>query len=60
MELAISKGMDEVEDGKVEVIGPDLHGIQPPGQLPMAIVAEVTGRKCRRTSSRSSSDRSTI
>ncbi len=37
--------MDEVEDGKVEVIGPDLDKIQPPGQLPLAIVAEVAGRQ---------------
>src|SRR5512136_1824695 len=37
--------MDEVEDGKVEVIGPDLDKIKPPGQLPLAIVAEVAGRK---------------
>ena len=39
------KRMDEVEDGKVEVIGPDVDGIQPPGQLPIAIRVEVTGRK---------------
>ena len=37
--------MDEVEDGKVEVIGPDLDKIQPPGQLPLAVVAEVAGRQ---------------
>jgi acetyl-CoA synthase len=45
VELVVSKRMDEVEDGKVEVIGPDVDGIQPPGQLPMAIRVEVTGRK---------------
>ena len=45
VELVISKRMDEVEDGKVEVIGPDVEGVQPPGQLPMAIRVEVTGRK---------------
>ena len=45
VELVISKRMDEVEDGKVEVIGPDVDGIQPPGQLPIAIRVEVTGRK---------------
>jgi acetyl-CoA synthase len=45
VELVISKRMDEVEDGKVEVIGPDVDGIQPPGQLPIAIRVEVAGRK---------------
>ena len=45
MEWVTSKNMDEVEDGKVEVIGPDLDKIQPPGQLPLAIVAEVAGRQ---------------
>ena len=45
VELVISKRMDEVEDGKVEVIGPELDGVQPPGQLPLAIRVEVTGRK---------------
>jgi acetyl-CoA synthase len=45
VELVVSKRMDEVEDGKVEVIGPDVDGVQPPGQLPIAIRVEVTGRK---------------
>ena len=45
VEWVTSKNMDEVEDGKVEVIGPDLDKIQPPGQLPLAIVAEVAGRQ---------------
>src|SRR5512136_2022783 len=37
--------MDAVEDGKVEVIGPDLDQTKPPGQLPLAVVAEVAGRQ---------------
>ena len=45
VELVISKRMDEVEDGKIEVIGPDVDQIQPPGQLPLAIRVEVAGRK---------------
>jgi acetyl-CoA synthase len=36
--------MDEVEDGRVEVVGPDVADVQPPGQLPIAIVGEVAGR----------------
>jgi acetyl-CoA synthase len=45
VELVVSKNMDEVEDAKVEVIGPDVDSIQPPAKLPMAIVVEVAGRK---------------
>src|SRR5512137_2708714 len=37
--------MDEVEDGNVELIGPDVEEMKPPGQLPLAIVAEVAGRQ---------------
>ena len=44
-ELVTTKDMNEVEDGKVEVIGPDIKDVTPPGQLPLAIVAEVAGRK---------------
>jgi len=44
-EWTTSKSMDEVEDGKVEVIGPDLDEIGEGGQFDMAIVAEVAGRE---------------
>ena len=44
-EWTTSKDMDEVEDGKVEVIGPDLDEIGEGGQFDMAIVAEVAGRQ---------------
>jgi acetyl-CoA synthase len=37
--------MDQVEDGKVEVIGPELTDVQPPGMLPLAIKCEVAGRE---------------
>jgi acetyl-CoA synthase len=37
--------MDQVEDGSVEVIGPELTDIQPPGILPLAIKCEVAGRE---------------
>jgi acetyl-CoA synthase len=37
--------MDEVEDGRVELTGPDLERIDPPGHLPIAILVEVAGRK---------------
>jgi len=47
VELVTSKRMDEVEDGKVEVIGldlPDLPQDKIPMRLPLAVVVEVAGR----------------
>jgi len=44
-EWATTKGMNEVEDGKVEIIGPDIKDVQPPAKLPLAIVVEVAGRQ---------------
>jgi len=37
--------IDEVEDGNVEVIGPDIDSVEVGGKLPLGIVIEVTGRK---------------
>jgi acetyl-CoA synthase len=45
VEWVTSKKMDEVEDGKVEVIGPELADIEPGSKLPMAIAVEVAGRE---------------
>jgi acetyl-CoA synthase len=36
---------EDVEDGKVEVIGPDVGDIEEGGKLPLGIVIEGTGRK---------------
>jgi acetyl-CoA synthase len=47
LEWATSKRMDEVEDGKIEVIGPDISDVPSETQLPMAIVVEVAGRQMR-------------
>ncbi len=44
VEWVSSKRMDEVEDGHVEVIGPELTDIKPGSRLPMAITVEVAGR----------------
>ena len=44
-EWTTSKSMDEVEDGKVEVIGPDLDEIAEGSQFDMTLVAEVAGRE---------------
>jgi len=45
VEWVTTKEMDEVEDGRVELIGPDITDVQPPGQLPIAVVGEVAGRE---------------
>ena len=44
VEWVTSKRMDEVEDGKIEVIGPGITDVQAGAQLPMAIAVEVAGR----------------
>jgi len=45
VEWVTSKDMDEVEDGKVEVIGPELSDVEPGSRLPVAIAVEVAGRE---------------
>ncbi|GHV57145.1 acetyl-CoA decarbonylase [Deltaproteobacteria bacterium] len=45
VEWVTSLPMDQVEDGKVEVIGPTLDSIKPGGSLSLAIKVEVAGRK---------------
>jgi acetyl-CoA synthase len=37
--------MDQVEDGKVEVSGPEITDVEPPAMLPLAIKCEVAGRE---------------
>ena len=44
VEWVTSKRMDEVEDGKIEVIGPELTDVQAGSKLPLAIAVEVAGR----------------
>ncbi len=49
VEVLISKPLDEVEDGKIEVFGPEINEVEklglegPPYRLPFAIVVEVAG-----------------
>lgn len=45
VELTRMKEMDEVEDGKVELFGPDLKDIEPGTRMPLGILVEVAGRK---------------
>jgi len=39
------RDISEVEDGNVEVIGPDVDSLKPGGQLPLGIIIEIAGRK---------------
>jgi acetyl-CoA synthase len=43
-EFLTSKGLGEVEDGRIEIIGPEIDDIKEGAQLPLAIWAEVAGR----------------
>jgi len=45
VEWVTSKRMDEVEDGKIEVIGPEITDVPPGSKLPLAIAVEVAGRE---------------
>ncbi len=44
VEWTTSKSMEEIEDGKIEVFGPDLDELGVGAKFGMAIVAEVAGR----------------
>ncbi|WP_297058727.1 acetyl-CoA decarbonylase/synthase complex subunit alpha/beta [Thermosulfurimonas sp.] len=49
VELLLSRPLEEVEDGKIEVIGPEINEVEklglqgPPYRLPFAVVVEVAG-----------------
>jgi len=45
VEWVTSKRMEEVEDGRVEVIGPDVTDVDAGSRLPLAICVEVSGRE---------------
>ncbi len=45
VEVLISKDMDEVEDGKVIVEGPEMDEVEEGAKLPLAILVEVAGRQ---------------
>ena len=45
VELLVSKELNEVEDGKVIVQGPDIQDIKEGENLPLAILVEVAGRE---------------
>jgi len=43
-ELLRGRPMDEVEDGKIELIGPDIDEVEEGGALPLGVIVEVAGR----------------
>ncbi len=45
VEVLVSKEMDEVEDGKVIVEGPEMDEVEGGAKLPLAILVEVAGRQ---------------
>jgi len=44
-EYLAMRPMDEVEDGKIEVIGPDFENVEVGGAMDLGILVEVAGRK---------------
>jgi len=44
-ELARSVGPDEIEDGKIEVIGPNIDDLEEGARLPLGIMVDIYGRK---------------
>jgi len=45
VELVEMADMNEIEDGKIEVVGQDLKDLEPPAKIPLAITVKVAGRK---------------
>jgi acetyl-CoA synthase len=45
VEWVTTKDMEEVEDGKIELFGPEITDVEPGSRLPLAIVVEFAGRK---------------
>lgn len=43
-ELVKAKGLDEVEDEKITVIGPDIKDVKEGGRIPLGIYVEVAGK----------------
>jgi len=43
-ELLRVRGMDEVEDGKITLIGPDIDQAEEGGAMPLAVLVDVAGR----------------
>ncbi|MDH4217691.1 MAG: acetyl-CoA decarbonylase/synthase complex subunit alpha/beta [Candidatus Aminicenantes bacterium] len=44
-EFLTTREMDEVEDGKIELVGPEIEEVDEGGQIPLGIWVEVAGRE---------------
>ena len=44
-EYTRSAELDQIEDGKIEVVGPELDDVEVGAQLPLAIIVDVAGRQ---------------
>ncbi len=44
-EFVTSAELDEIQDGEISLIGPDIHEVEPGTALPLAIWVQVAGRK---------------
>jgi len=44
-ELVRNKPIEEVQDNKIEVVGPEIDDVEPGSALPLGIMVEVAGRK---------------
>jgi acetyl-CoA synthase len=44
-EFLATKNLDEVEDGRIEVIGPEIDDVEEGSQLPLGVWVEVAGRQ---------------
>jgi len=44
-ELLRGRPMDEVEDGKITLVGPDIDRVEEGGALPLGVIVEVAGRR---------------
>lgn len=47
-EFLRGRELHEVEDGRIEVIGPDLDTVEPGGTMPLGILIDVAGRKLQK------------
>jgi len=47
-ELLLMRELDEVENGKIRVVGPEIDDVENGTKLPLAIVVEVAGRKMQK------------
>lgn len=45
LEFLYTKDLTEVEDGKIELFGPDIDSIEPGTAIPLSIIVEVAGRE---------------